>query len=117
MEQGTRVGDPYHGGPQWLDWGDLSPIKNLNQIVGHSIVRYPEEKCQQTSNNYCIDTNLNYIAMFDTATHSLTIYPTSPIIEHKESLKWKSQIGIWKKSQDIATKDLKLTASWSPNIS
>lgn len=60
MRQGSRVGETCHGGPQWLDWSELEPIKGINQIVGHSIVKSPEIKKTNDSLNYCLDTNLNH---------------------------------------------------------
>jgi len=39
----------------WLDAG-FEPVPELNQIVGHTQMKYPGEKSTQNSKNYCLDT-------------------------------------------------------------
>jgi hypothetical protein len=42
-----RGGMQMHGGINWVDWDSFSPIKNINQIVGHSRHRVPHILVQQ----------------------------------------------------------------------
>lgn len=112
MSQGSRVGQSCHGGPQWLDWRDLqsSTIRNLNQIVGHSIVKHPELFSKErgispngTSSNYCLDTNLNHFYILNPKTQELHGYTVGDSID-KENYKV-----LW---QNVTPKNLKKEASW-----
>lgn len=47
-----RGGIYRHGGMNWVDWGSLSPIKGINQIVGHSIHRIPQVLVQKVGGGY-----------------------------------------------------------------
>jgi len=50
------------GGCTWLDWnGEFKPVPGLPQIVGHTLA--PEVR--QRGENYCIDTNLNHVAVIE----------------------------------------------------
>ena len=54
------------GGITWLDWLDeFEPVPYLNQIVGHTQLRYPEEKITENSKNYCLDTKNKHIALLE----------------------------------------------------
>lgn len=110
MNQGSRVGQSCHGGPQWLDWRDLqsNTISNLNQIVGHSIVKHPELLSKGAdpkgpSSNYCLDTNLNHFYILNPKTQEIHGYTAGDSID-KENYKI-----LW---QDITPKNLKKEASW-----
>jgi predicted phosphodiesterase len=47
-----RGGIYRHGGMNWVDWGSFSPIKGINQIVGHSIHRVPQVLVQKVGGGY-----------------------------------------------------------------
>jgi hypothetical protein len=54
------------GGITWLDWHDeFEPVPHLNQIVGHTQLKYLEEKTTENSKNYCLDTKNRHIGMLD----------------------------------------------------
>jgi hypothetical protein len=42
-----RGGIQMHGGINWVDWNSFSPVKNINQIVGHTRHRVPHILVQQ----------------------------------------------------------------------
>lgn len=106
MAQGTRVGQNYHGGPQWLDWSNFEPIANINQIVGHTIVKTPETKAHSNSKNYCVDTNLNHFFLLNTNSGILEGYTIGDAIDSK-----KYRI-LW---EDVTKKSQKVKAIWLPN--
>jgi hypothetical protein len=56
--------DPYSG-VLWMDWGDFRPISGLNQIVGHTPLRRPDEYSRPDSTNWCIDTHLKHYAVLE----------------------------------------------------
>jgi len=63
---GTRRGGNHpFGGCTWLDWRDFKPVSNLNQIVGHSFTWEVRIKMGENSENYCIDTGLEHVAIID----------------------------------------------------
>ncbi len=62
--------DPYSG-PLWMDWGDFRPISGLNQIVGHTPLRNPDEYSREDSTNWCIDTHLKHYAVLEDGALSL----------------------------------------------
>jgi hypothetical protein len=62
--------DPYSG-PLWMDWGDFRPIAGLNQIVGHTPLRNPDQYSREESTNWCIDTHLKHYAVLDNGTLSI----------------------------------------------
>lgn len=47
-----RGGIYRHGGMNWVDWNSLSPIKGVNQIVGHSIHRVPQVLVQKVGGGF-----------------------------------------------------------------
>ncbi|CAG0951965.1 hypothetical protein METP3_00267 [Methanosarcinales archaeon] len=54
------------GGITWLDWNDeFEPVPELNQIVGHTQLKYPGEKSTQNSKNYCLDTKNKHIGILE----------------------------------------------------
>ena len=54
------------GGMTWLDWNyEFRPIPSLNQIVGHTELKYPGEKITQNSKNYDLDTRNHYIGILE----------------------------------------------------
>lgn len=54
------------GGIVWLDWNDeFEPVPGLNQIVGHTELKYPEERSTKDSKNYCIDTRNHDIGILE----------------------------------------------------
>lgn len=55
-----RGGNLRYGGITWLDWSNFVAIKNLNQIVGHSIRVEPQILNSENSVNINIDTNLKH---------------------------------------------------------
>jgi len=62
----ARGGLQPFGGITWLDWYDeFEPVPYLNQIVGHTQLRYPEEKSIENSKNYCLDTKNNHIGILE----------------------------------------------------
>jgi hypothetical protein len=62
----SRGGDEPFGGIIWMDFSELEPIPNLNQIFGHTPAYNVREQHEPTSKNYCIDTGLrHYILMTD----------------------------------------------------
>lgn len=62
----ARGGSQPFGGITWLDWHDeFEPIPHLNQIVGHTQLRCPEEKSTENSKNYCLDTRNRHIGTIE----------------------------------------------------
>ncbi len=62
----ARGGKQVVGGITWLDWHDeFEPVPYLNQIVGHTQLRYPEEKTTENSKNYCLDTKNRHIGILE----------------------------------------------------
>ncbi len=54
------------GGITWLDWKDeFEPIPDLNQIVGHTELQLPGQKCTHNSKNYCLDTRSQHIGILE----------------------------------------------------
>jgi hypothetical protein len=50
-----RGGVQRFGGPLWMDFGNLVPIPNINQLVGHTPGDDVRQKSTADSQNYCID--------------------------------------------------------------
>lgn len=48
-----RGGFARYGGINWVDWRNFSPIKGVNQIVGHSIHKVPQILVQKEGGGYC----------------------------------------------------------------
>lgn len=72
MELGSRAGMNAHGGPFWLDWGDMTGLAGIDQIVGHTNFQSPKQLVGATSPErhweaWCIDTYLNFHAEIDDA--------------------------------------------------
>ena len=68
---GARGGrDPYSG-PLWMDWGDFRPIAGINQIVGHTPLRKPDQYSTEDSTNWCLDTHLRHYAVLENGELSL----------------------------------------------
>lgn len=62
----ARGGMQAVGGITWLDWDDeFEPVPELNQIVGHTQMKYPGEKSTQNSKNYCLDTKNKHIGILE----------------------------------------------------
>ena len=62
----ARWGTQKVGGITWLDWQkEFQPIPGLNQIVGHSELRTPEQKSTHNSKNYCLDTKSRHIGILE----------------------------------------------------
>ncbi len=62
----SRGGMQKIGGIIWLDWNDeFEPISNINQIVGHTELKIPEEKSTNLSKNYNLDTRNHHIGMIE----------------------------------------------------
>jgi predicted phosphodiesterase len=59
----SRGGDAVYGGLTWLDWNEFEPIPGVNQIVGHSHSKKVRENSIATSQNFCIDTGLQHVAL------------------------------------------------------
>lgn len=56
----ARGGGQDKGGIVWLDFDrEFAPIKNINQIVGHTYRKQNRITRYSGSDNYCIDTNLH----------------------------------------------------------
>lgn len=54
------------GGITWLDWRyEFKPIPGLNQIVGHTELKEPEEKYIKTSINYNLDTRNHHLGILE----------------------------------------------------
>lgn len=54
------------GGITWLDWDDeFDPVPELNQIVGHTQLRYTGEKITRNSKNYCLDTKNKHVGILE----------------------------------------------------
>lgn len=66
LSAGRRRGGTHPvGGCTWLDWRDFKPTPGINQIVGHTISDIVREFKTDTSENYCIDTQLRHVALLD----------------------------------------------------
>ncbi len=82
----ARGGMQIVGGITWLDWHDeFEPVPDLNQIVGHTELRYPEEKITDNSKNYCLDTKNKHIGILENGiftyietTETLKVNATEP---------------------------------------
>jgi hypothetical protein len=62
----SRGGVQRAGGLIWLDWNEeFEPIPNINQIVGHTEHRKPEEKIIINSKNYDLDTRNHHIGLLE----------------------------------------------------
>jgi len=62
----ARGGINPFGGITWLDWHDeFEPVPYLNQIVGHTQLKHPQEFSINNSKNYCIDTKNKYIGILE----------------------------------------------------
>lgn len=62
----ARGGRQPVGGIIWLDWRyEFKPIPGLNQIVGHTEFREPQEKIVEYSKNYDLDTRNNHIGILE----------------------------------------------------
>lgn len=97
-----RGGFHRNGGINWVDWNSFSPVKNINQIVGHTRQRIPQVRLQNigggisggditnfynkldtkkySSINYAMDTDTNHYAIvengvvdFFDATHHINL--------------------------------------------
>jgi hypothetical protein len=76
----ARFGMQKIGGITWLDWRkEFQPIPDLNQIVGHSELRIPEQKSTHNSKNYCLDTKSNHIGILEDG--ELTYMETIDILD------------------------------------
>jgi hypothetical protein len=63
-----------------LDWREeFQPIPDLNQIVGHSELRTPEQKSTHNSKNYCLDTKNRHIGILEDG--ELTCMKTIEVLE------------------------------------
>lgn len=62
----SRGGKELVGGITWCDYfKDFTPINNINQIFGHTILSYPELKYDKNNNfNLALDTNNKYYALY-----------------------------------------------------
>lgn len=62
----SRGGMQPVGGIIWLDWNEeFGPIPNINQIVGHTEHRKPEENITVNSKNYDLDTRNHHIGIIE----------------------------------------------------
>ncbi len=62
----ARGGLQVVGGITWLDWNEeFEPVPYLNQIVGHTQLKNPEEKSSENSKNYCLDTKNKHIGILE----------------------------------------------------
>jgi hypothetical protein len=61
----SRGGYQQYGGCTWQDWSDFIPIEGINQVVGHTKGFDIRAKSIPESENYCIDTGLNHVAILD----------------------------------------------------
>ncbi len=62
----ARGGTQPVGGITWLDWNnEFKPIPYLNQIVGHTEHKYPQEKITRGSKNYDLDTRSHHIGIIE----------------------------------------------------
>lgn len=60
----ARGGREPVGGPTWLDWDrEFTAIDDVHQIVGHTEHKEPQTLFTWGSDNYCLDTNLNHVAL------------------------------------------------------
>jgi len=76
----ARWGTQKIGGITWLDWDkEFQPIPDLNQIVGHSEIRIPEQKSTYNSKNYCLDTKNHHIGILENG--EFTYMETMDILE------------------------------------
>jgi hypothetical protein len=63
---GTFHGGDRQGGITWLRWYDeFKPIGGINQIVGHSPHKEPQEFITPSSKNYCLDTGLHHVGILN----------------------------------------------------
>jgi len=54
------------GGIIWLDWNEeFEPVPGLNQIIGHTEHKYPQEKITENSNNYDLDTRSHHMGILE----------------------------------------------------
>lgn len=77
----ARGGNQQVGGITWLDFNrEFQPVMNLNQIVGHTHGKEVKMKHSESMNskNYCIDTDLNHVAIIND-NGSITIIDVSEV--------------------------------------
>jgi hypothetical protein len=76
----ARLGKQKFGGITWLDWNkEFQPIPDINQIIGHTTIKFPEEKITDNSKNYCLDTRNRHIGILENG--ELTIVETIDVLE------------------------------------
>lgn len=62
----ARMGQARFGGVTWLDWNEeFVPIEGVNQIVGHTVGKEPRNKQGESSDNWCLDTNLKHYGVIE----------------------------------------------------
>lgn len=75
-----RGGSEIVSGITWLDFNsEFEIIENFNQIVGHTIAWKVRHFWDETSQNYCMDTNLDHFLVVDDETNEVQIYSTHGI--------------------------------------
>jgi hypothetical protein len=60
-----RGGRHLVGGVTWCDYRDFVPTPQYNQVFGHTIGNTPRKQIAENSENYCIDTNLDHVAILE----------------------------------------------------
>lgn len=72
----ARGGRQPVGGIIWLDWNrEFEPVPYLNQIVGHTEHKYPEEKITENSKNYDLDTRSHNLGILENETFTWIANP------------------------------------------
>ncbi len=69
MPSFMRGGNQVVGGITWCDYTEFEPIEGYNQIFGHS----QGISVRSVKGNYCLDTNLNHIALVDIESNYIKI--------------------------------------------
>jgi hypothetical protein len=59
----SRSGDQEIGGLNWMDWSELVPIPDVNQLFGHTPAENVRHKNVSNSRNICLDTHLRHYAV------------------------------------------------------
>ncbi len=70
----SRGGLEKSGGITWCDLREFVPVKNLNQIFGHTPITIPYEIRTDSTYNICLDTHLNHYLIIDNSVRYIKEY-------------------------------------------
>jgi hypothetical protein len=77
-----RGGFHRNGGINWVDWNSFSPVKNINQIVGHTRQRIPQVRLQNTGGGISGGDITRFYTKLDTKKYSSINYAMDTDTSH-----------------------------------